>query len=93
MLINILLYVGDTNSHSFQKPVFLDFNDGRMAKIGKVEDTGGQVKAHNVESTGYPRKVSRIEVFLSVVGDEVIIKTIYSDSNCLTTTSASTPPQ
>jgi hypothetical protein len=64
-----------------------------MAEIGKVEDTGGQVKTHNVGSTGYPLEVSCIEVFLTVVGYEVIFKTIYLDRNSLTTASASTPPQ
>lgn len=76
------------NSHSFRKSIFPDLDDGRMAKIRKFEDTGRQIKTHNIGLTGYPLKVSRIEVFLGVVGYEVIFKPVYSDRNGLATASA-----
>ena len=45
-----------------------------------------QIQTDDIGPTGYRREAA--QVFLGVVGDEVIIKGIYSNGYCLTTLSS-----
>lgn len=55
-----------------------------------MEGLWRQIQRHEVRPTGYAVEASQIEVFLSVIGYEVIIKIMYSNGDCLITSSAKT---
>jgi len=44
----------------------------------------GQVQTHDIRPCGHRFEASHVDIFLGVVGDEMVVKTIYFHGDCLT---------
>jgi hypothetical protein len=64
-------------------------HSGRKPEIRKCENVRGQFQTHDVRPAGHRPETSRFDIFLGIIRNDMVVRTLYFHGNCLNLPSGS----